>query len=458
MCEHLWDSISSDSVIKAWASELKQLAAESSDPSEWSMVGHGVVIEHDHPLDFKAYLPLLGKYSGFAIVNLSAEQVLDSGVLAEATKTNVPTIIYLEPGYWLSETIGEDEDRGFSIAAQRDEEHASRMRKFLIENVFKDVSDKPIVFVVSLKFAQQIDDSLRVAGLFDRKIRFPRLERINHADALVLALGQENVDDSMLAQLERVGLILEDDFPDTRRRELLMTALRRMSWRQKRQLSIRDLIEFTIYGTIEEDQIALDQDTLRESAIHEAGHAVMGYLDSENHIAPIYCAVGKRGNMTGVVMRQCSSYKKVSENETFKEVIHSIRVCLAGRVAEELVLGLEHTSGAAASEDLKDANKQAYRLFAKWGYPEHKGTESNIGSNISIVIGQPTISEYQYIESLIRDFLQQQYQQVMTILTEHRGFLEFVANAIASKGILLQAEFEALVHEWFSSQDNYKVA
>lgn len=221
---------------------------------------------------------------------------------------------------------------------------------------------------------------------------------------------------------------------------------------------MRDLAEITIYGTIEEDQIPLDADSLRESAIHEAGHAVMGYIDSENHTAPIYCAVGKRGDMTGVVMRQCNSYQKVSNNETFKEAIHAIRVCLAGRVAEELVLGLENASGGGASEDLKEAGRQSNRLFARWGYPVQNGTGHIVGSNVAVVIGQPSHSEYQYIEGLVRDFMQQQYQVVMAVLTEHRGFLEFIANAITSRGILLQTEFEALALEWYGSQERCKAA
>lgn len=458
MCKHLWESISSGSVIKAWGKELKQLSANVFDSSEWAMVGHGVVIEHDYPLDFKAYLTFIARDLGFAVVALDSEKVMDPELLANAIKTDVPTIIYLEPGYWVSDTISEDEDRGFPIASRRDEELAARMRQSLVDHVFKDILNHPVVLVVSLKQTQQLDESLRATGLFDRKIKFPHHDRQHLAEAFIKVLGQDQVDQSILQQGEQVGLMIEEEYADLRRCELMMTALKRLAWRQKRKVSLRDLVEITIYGTIEEDQIALDPDSLRESAIHEAGHAVMGYLDSGNFTAPIYCAVGKRGDLAGVVMRQCNSYKKVSNNETFQECIHAIRVCLAGRVAEELVLGIDLVSGGGASEDLKEANRQSNRLFARWGYPVQNGTEHIVGSNVAVVIGQPSHSEYQYIESLVRDFLQQQYQAVMATLTEHRGFLEFIANAIAGRGILLQTEFEALALEWYGSQEHSKAA
>lgn len=458
MCETLWDRIPNDSVIKCWATELNGAAKKSFDRSAWSMIGHGVIIEHEYPIDFKAYLPMLARCSGFEIVTIDTKKVLDIDLLLESIKTNVPTIIYLEPGYWVSENISEDEERGFPVCTQRDEELAAGMRKALVEKVFRDIANYPVVLVVSLKMASQLDESLRAAGLFDRKIKFPLHTRQSLAEAFVSVLGKDMLDQSILQQMEQVGLIINEEYADFRRLELMLTALRRMAWRQKRKVSIRDLIELTIYGTIEEDHIALDPESLRESAIHEAGHAVVGYLDSENHAAPLYCAVGKRGDMNGVVMRQCSSYQKVSNNVTFKEAIHGIRVCLAGRVAEELVLGLEHTSGGGASEDLKEAGKQSNRLFARWGCPERNESGHIVGSNVSVVIGQPTPSEYQYIEGLVRDFLQQQYREVMTILTEHRGFLEFIANAIASRGILLQSEFEALALEWYGSQESCKAA
>ena len=457
MCESLWGAISPDSVLKAWASELNQISSKPFDATEWAMVGHGVIIEHDHPLDIRAYLPMIKQASDCNIVLLDADQVMDSELLLESIRTDLPTIIFVEPGYWISPTVIDDDERGFPLSAQRDDQLASRIRKLLVEVVFKEIADKPILIVVSLKVAQQMEDILRTVGCFDRKIKFPAIDRIKQVEAFVATLGLDMVDDSILQRAEQVGVILQEDYADLRRRELMMVALRRIAWRQKRKVSVRDLIEMTVYGTAEEDLIKLDSKTLRESAIHEAGHAIVAYLDSENRTAPIYCAVGKRGDMTGVVVRQCSSYQKVSNNDTFKEAIHSIRVCLAGRAAEELILGLENTSGCGASEDLKIAAKLANRLFARWGYPVHNEIGYSIGSNISVVIGQPTNSEFQYLEDLVRAFLQSQYQQIITLLEQNRGLLEFITIVMERKGILLQAEFESLASQWLECQPTFKV-
>lgn len=76
MSEHLWDRISSYSVIKACCKELKALSAKPYDASEWAMVGHGVV---DYPLDLKTYLPLIGRDAGFSLVSFDAEKLMDTG-------------------------------------------------------------------------------------------------------------------------------------------------------------------------------------------------------------------------------------------------------------------------------------------------------------------------------------------------------------------------------------------
>ncbi len=458
ICESLWNEISPNACLKEWCKELSKLALQPFDDFAWEMMGHGLVIEHEHPTDLHAFMPLIAACACVPYISLAIAHEDDLATFNDAIRTDQPIIINLEPGHWVSEAIIDDEDRGFPLHGRCDQDFVSKVRKALVHEIFAEVVNRPVVIVVALQQAQQLEEFLRVTGAFDRKIQFPRISRVSHAKALIKTLGENIVDQSILDQLEHVGLILEDDFADMRRRELMVTALKRIAWRQNRKVAIKDLIEILIYGTTEEDVIELDTRTLRESSIHEAGHAVITYLESGCKHAPVYCAVGKRGDMMGVVVRRCESSKRILGQESFLEAVQSIRISLAGRAAEELMFGIMNTTGVAASSDLKEANRIATKLFANWGFPLCKDGQHQIGSNISVVIGKPTDSEFEYIETLVRDFLQEQYQQVFETLRQNKDFLDFVANAIAKQGILLQSEFEELAGEWFSGELKYEVA
>jgi hypothetical protein len=61
-------------------------------------------------------------------------------------------------------------------------------------------------------------------------------------------------------------------------------------------------------------------------------------------------------------------------------------------------------------------------------------------SNLSIIIGDPTPSEYAYVEALTRDFIATEYRIVREKLTTHRALLDEVASRLLWDPIVDQNE------------------
>ena len=61
-------------------------------------------------------------------------------------------------------------------------------------------------------------------------------------------------------------------------------------------------------------------------------------------------------------------------------------------------------------------------------------------SNLSVIIGEPTPSEYAHIEMLAREFVAEEYRYAVRKLTEHRALLNDVAERLLWDPVVDQDE------------------
>jgi len=93
---------------------------------------------------------------------------------------------------------------------------------------------------------------------------------------------------------------------------------------------------------------------LHRTSVHEAGHVLVAW-HSTHAAAPIKVSVVPRGHTNGFAQTQDLEKSHQSEAELFDR----LTVLLAGRVAEEVVLGDPSTG---ASNDLERATELAYEM------------------------------------------------------------------------------------------------
>ena len=118
---------------------------------------------------------------------------------------------------------------------------------------------------------------------------------------------------------------------------------------------------------------------------------------------------------------------------TVSDVVHNIRVSLAGRAAEQLVLGAMNISARGASSDLKSATSLAYSMFAIWGISPFMEDEGKIGVNLSVVIDDPVAPKPGEFDRMVREFLEKQYSLVTNQIKSNRHLLDGVVDALMTR-------------------------
>lgn len=122
---------------------------------------------------------------------------------------------------------------------------------------------------------------------------------------------------------------------------------------------------FEVFNSGEEKH--WDESTLQRVARHEAGHALINWLNGET---PSYLTIVARGDHGGYMMHDDLAQKHLS---TRQELRDRIRCSLGGRAAEIVYYGAEDGISTGASGDLLNATSIAKRMICSYGMNEEFG-------------------------------------------------------------------------------------
>lgn len=183
-----------------------------------------------------------------------------------------------------------------------------------------------------------------------------------------------------------------------------------------------------IMGT-ERQSVIMPQDELRNTAYHEAGHAVIAKLIPG--MDPVHkVTIIPRGRALGVTM-QLPERDRYSHNK--EQLLNQIAMLYGGRVAEELFTGQISTG---ASNDFQRATEIGRRMVCEWGmsdmgsmvYGEEEG-EVFLGRSVSRhkVVAEGTQLR---IDATIEKILKSQYDRTTTLLSENEDKMHAMANAL----------------------------
>ncbi len=222
--------------------------------------------------------------------------------------------------------------------------------------------------------------------------------------------------------------------------------MRRLQWREGRQVSFNDLVLFTTYGTLDKEEVPRTAAQRRIPAIHEAGHALVACLEADRRSLPVYVSVSQRNEMSGIVVPAYDQWEE-DEELTYADMVHRIRVGLAGRAAEHLVLGTPNVTFTGAPSDLRQAHATAAELFANNGHAPDLGNDAAVAATLTILQGHTVDAEYRRIENLCRQFLQAQYLSVLNLFRQHRALPDRITAALMTQGVLFREDLQTLLDE-----------
>jgi cell division protease FtsH len=288
-------------------------------------------------------------------VGVGASRVRD---LFKQAKDNSPCIIFLDE----IDAVGRRRGSGFSSGGH--DEREQTLNAILVEMDGFDTNDQVIVCAATNR-VDVLDPALTRPGRFDRQIYVPlpdvkgRLE-ILKVHSRKVKLGP-NVDLQRLARAtpgfsgaDLAAIINESALGATLagkefiEMDDLEEARDKVRWGRARKSRVID----------EKEKIA--------TAYHEAGHAVVQYLEKDAD--PIHkVTIIPRGNYGGATM---ALPEKDRMSHSKKWCYAFMKVCFGGRIAEEMFTGDVNTGAAG---DIRQASALARKMIRDWGMSDRLG-------------------------------------------------------------------------------------
>jgi cell division protease FtsH len=198
----------------------------------------------------------------------------------------------------------------------------------------------------------------------------------------------------------------------------------------------------------ERRSMIISEDEKRNTAFHEAGHALVAkLLPGADPIHKV--TIIPRGMALGLTQQL-----PMDEKHTYPRdyLLNNLVILFGGRVAEELVLN-HMTTGAG--NDIEKATDLARRMVCEWGMSEKLGPMTFGKKEEEIFLGRDFTQKVDYSESTaieidaeVRRIIQESYHKAKDLLRANLRLLHKVAESLLEKEVLDGSEIDAIVREF----------
>lgn len=178
--------------------------------------------------------------------------------------------------------------------------------------------------------------------------------------------------------------------------------------------------------------MVMDEQEKKLTAYHEAGHAIVGLSVPEHD--PVYkVTIIPRGRALGVTM----FLPEADRYSTSKRRLESrITTLFGGRIAEELIFGLESVT-TGASNDIERATEIARNMVTKWGLSDKLGPLTYSEDQGEVFLGRSVTQHKQVsdvtahaIDEEVRRLIDSNYQRAKDILESSLDKLHKMSEAL----------------------------
>ncbi|MFA6184553.1 MAG: ATP-dependent zinc metalloprotease FtsH [Candidatus Shapirobacteria bacterium] len=212
----------------------------------------------------------------------------------------------------------------------------------------------------------------------------------------------------------------------------------------KTKISMTDIDDASLKVKLgaEKKRTQSDEDKLM-TAYHEAGHAVVNYVEKLDPVSKI--SIISRGMALGFTL---VPPQKDIIHYTKSKLIKQMAMAMGGRAAEDLIFG-DITTGAAS--DISNATGMARNMVVEWGMsdlgPINLGPQIDVGDFGKAYMEPSKISDKMQgkVDDEIKKFVDESFNEAKNVLLKNKEKLEKVAKALAEKESLNQEEFEELM-------------
>ncbi|KGA56027.1 ATP-dependent zinc metalloprotease FtsH [Proteus vulgaris] len=353
-------------------------------------------------------------------VGVGASRVRD---MFEQAKKTAPCIIFIDE----IDAVGRQ--RGAGLGGGHDEREQTLNQMLVEMDGFE--GNEGIIVIAATNRPDVLDPALLRPGRFDRqvvvglpdvrgreqilKVHMRRVPLSPDVDPAILARGTPGFSGADLANLVN---------------EAALFAARG----NKRVVS---MVEFEkakdkIMMGAERRSMVMTEEQKASTAYHEAGHAIIGRLVPEHD--PVHkVTIIPRGRALGVTFflpegDQISASRQKLESQ--------ISTLYGGRLAEEIIYGVEHVS-TGASNDIKVATNIARNMVTQWGFSEKLGPLLYAEEDGEVFLGR-SVAKAQHmsdetartIDEEIKAIVDRNYVRARQILMDNLDILHSMKDAL----------------------------
>ena len=354
-------------------------------------------------------------------VGVGASRVRD---MFEQAKKQAPCIIFIDE----IDAVGRQ--RGAGLGGGHDEREQT-LNQLLVEMDGFDANDGVIVIAATNR-PDVLDSALLRPGRFDRqvvvglpdirgreqilKVHMRKSPVAPEVDPGIIARGTPGFSGADLANLVNEASLFA-----------ARSSVRVVSMSHFEQAKDK------IMMGAERKSMVMKESEKRNTAFHEAGHAIVGRLMPEHD--PVYkVSIIPRGRALGVTMFLPEEDKYSHSKRGLMSQICSL---YGGRIAEELTLGADGVT-TGASNDIQRATSIARNMVTKWGLSEKLGpqmyddedNEPFLGRSMSRTTNGQSDETSRMIDEEVKDILDSCYRRAKQTLEDHMDHLNLMADAL----------------------------
>ncbi len=368
-------------------------------------------------------------------VGVGASRVRD---MFEQGKKNAPCIIFIDE----IDAVGRH--RGAGLGGGNDEREQT-LNQLLVEmDGFE--ANEGVILIAATNRPDVLDPALLRPGRFDRQVVVPNPDVVGREKILKVHMRKVPLSSDVDARIIARGT---PGFSGADLANLVNEAALMAARKGKRSVSMAEFEQAKdkVMMGAERRSMVMTEDEKKLTAYHEAGHALC-MLYAEGHEPLHKVTIIPRGRALGITMFLPERDKYSQSKMEIEAMIASL---FGGRVAEELIFGLERVT-TGASDDIRRATGLARRMVTEFGFSEKLGPLRYSDNEEEVFLGhsvtqRKNVSDAtaKVIDEEIRRIVDEGEHTARDILTGHLDELHALAKGLLEYETLSADEIKRLI-------------
>ena len=369
-------------------------------------------------------------------VGVGASRVRDLFVQG---KKQAPCLVFIDE----IDAVGRH--RGAGLGGGHDEREQT-LNQLLVEmDGFE--ANEGVILIAATNRPDVLDPALLRPGRFDRRVMVPRPDVRGREEILRVHSRRVPMDDNV-----DVGTLARTTpgFSGADLENLVNEAALLAARHNKEKVDMEDfeLSKDKVVMGVERRSMILSSEEKRNTAYHEAGHALVAGLTPGTD--PVHkVTIIPRGMALGVT-QQVPNEDRYTLTKDY--ILKRLAVMFGGRVAEEIVLG--HTT-TGAGDDIEKATELARRMVCEWGMSEKLGPMTFGKKDEQIFLGRDFTQMKEYsektaveIDTEVRGIIMHAYERAKALLQANIEVLHKMAERLLEKEVLDGAEVTDIIQRF----------